>query len=250
MDQYSSFAQVYDRFMQTIPYDNWGSRIVELLQAHGIHDGLVLDLGCGTGTMTEYLAEKGYDMIGVDNSPEMLESAHEKRMESGHDILYLLQDMQSFELYGTVRAVICICDSLNYLESEEELLQVFRLVNNYLDPDGLFLFDVKTPHLFRDVLGDNTYAETSEDGAYIWENSWYEEEQVNEYALTLFIKDENGLYRRQEELHAQTAFEKERISALLKEAGLIEEAVYQDYTNEAPSSESERLVFIAREHGK
>ena len=132
-----------------------GGRIIwkKRLKTAGIENGLVLELGCGTGTMTGLLAQKGYDMIGVDNSEEMLAEAMEKKVESGLDILYLMQDMQEFELYGTVRAAVSVCDSLNYITDPEELKQVFCLVNNYLDPGGLFLFDINTVHKYRDVLG-------------------------------------------------------------------------------------------------
>ena len=134
MDAYTSFASVYDTFMDNIPYGEWADYLISLLKEYGIEDGLVLDLGCGTGNMTELLATHGYDMIGVDNAEEMLEIAMEKRADSGHDILYLLQDMREFELYGTVKAVVSICDSINYITEEEDLQEVFRLVNNYLDP--------------------------------------------------------------------------------------------------------------------
>ena len=144
MEAYTSFAAVYDTFMDNIPYDEWGEYLKSLLQEYGVQDGLVLELGCGTGNMTEILAESGYDMIGVDNAEEMLEIAMEKRTQSGQDILYLQQDMREFELYGTVKAVVSICDSINYILEEEELLQVFRLVNNYLDPKGVFIFDFNT----------------------------------------------------------------------------------------------------------
>ena len=144
MDAYTSFAAVYDTFMVNIPYEEWAAYVIELLKEYRIENGLVLDLGCGTGNMTELLAKVGYDMIGVDNAEEMLEIAMEKRQESGYDILYLLQDMREFELYGTVKAIISICDSINYITEEEELLEVFRLVNNYLDPQGVFIFDFNT----------------------------------------------------------------------------------------------------------
>ena len=114
MEAYSEFAGVYDMFMDNIPYREWGEYLIDLLKEYGICDGLLLDLGCGTGTMTELLAEAGYDMIGVDNSDEMLNIAISKRERSGHDILYLNQDMREFELYGTVRAIVSICDSINY----------------------------------------------------------------------------------------------------------------------------------------
>ena len=125
MEAYTDFAKVYDIFMDQTPYEDWCRRLVETLDRYRIPKGLVLDLGCGTGTLTELLAKAGYDMIGIDNSEDMLNVALKKRHNSGRDILYLLQDMREFELYGTVAAVICVCDSLNYLLDEEELVQTF-----------------------------------------------------------------------------------------------------------------------------
>ena len=125
MEAYTNFAEVYDTFMDNVPYDEWADYIERMLKEYQISDGLVLELGCGTGSMTELLSAKGYDMIGVDNSEDMLEIAMEKRLNSGHDILYLLQDMREFELYGTVRAVLSVCDSVNYVTDEEELQEVY-----------------------------------------------------------------------------------------------------------------------------
>ena len=142
LDMYGSFAAVYDEFMDNVPYGPWSRKIIALLKKYGIEDGLVLDLCCGTGNMTERLAQAGYDMIGVDSSVEMRQIAEEKKLKTGHDILYLNQDMRTFELYGTVRAIVCVCDSLNYLLSENDLQKVFRLAYNYLDPDGLFIFNI------------------------------------------------------------------------------------------------------------
>ena len=190
MEAYTSFAYVYDTFMDNVPYGEWARHIREKLCEHGVTDGIVLDLGCGTGTMTERLAGYGYDMIGVDNSEEMLELAMEKKTESGYDILYLLQDMRGFELYGTVRAVVSVCDSVNYITEPDELEDVFRLVNNYLDPKGIFLFDFNTVHKYRDVIGDSTIAEDRGVCSFIWDNRYYEKEQINEYDLTLFIAED------------------------------------------------------------
>lgn len=190
MEAYTSFAYVYDTFMDNVPYGEWARHIREKLCEHGVTDGIVLDLGCGTGTMTERLAGYGYDMIGVDNSEEMLELAMEKKTESGYDILYLLQDMRGFELYGTVRAVVSVCDSVNYITEPDELEEVFRLVNNYLDPKGIFLFDFNTVHKYRDVIGDSTIAEDRGVCSFIWDNRYYEKEHINEYDLTLFIAED------------------------------------------------------------
>ena len=215
MDAYTGFAEVYDLFMDQVPYEKWSGRIIQILSTYGIRDGLVLDLGCGTGSMTELLAGAGYDMIGVDASEEMLELAYEKRAESGHDILYLLQDMREFELYGTVRAIVSVCDSLNYITEEEELLHVFRLVRNYLDPDGVFFFDMNTIYKYSEMLGETTIAENREEGSFIWENYYDPEEQLNQYDLTLYIRDEDDRYTRFEETHIQKAYALERVLELL-----------------------------------
>ena len=252
MEAYTSFAEVYDQFMDNVPYREWADFLQEILQKEGINDGLVLDLGCGTGSMTEELAGRGYDMIGVDNSEDMLEIAMEKRQESGHDILYLLQDMQEFELYGTVRAVVSVCYSVNYVTEKEELEQVFRLVNNYLDPGGIFVFDFNTEYKYREVLGDRTIAENREDSSFIWDNYYYEEEHMNEYELTLFIQeaDQKELYHKYQETHFQRAYTLEEIRELLEKSGLRFVAAYEDYTKKAPGKGSERICVVAREQGK
>lgn len=252
MEAYTSFAEVYDQFMDNVPYREWADFLQEILREEGINDGLVLDLGCGTGSMTEELAGRGYDMIGVDNSEDMLEIAMGKRQESGHDILYLLQDMQEFELYGTVRAVVSVCDSVNYVTEKEELEQVFRLVNNYLDPGGIFVFDFNTEYKYREVLGDRTIAENREDSSFIWDNYYYEEEHMNEYELTLFIQetDQKELYHKYQETHFQRAYTLEEIGELLERSGLRFVAAYEDYTKDAPGKGSERICVVAREQGK
>lgn len=250
MGAYEKFAQVYDLFMDNIDYEEWVDYITDHLKKYGIEDGLVLELGCGTGTMTGLLADRGYDMIGVDNSGEMLAEAMEKRMESGQDILYLQQNMQEFELYGTVRAIVSVCDSLNYITEREELLQVFRLVNNYLDPEGLFLFDMNTIHKYRDILGDTTIAENRDEGSFIWDNSYDPENGLNIYELAVFLPREDGLYEKAEEVHCQKAYSQEEIEELIREAGMELLEVYDAYTGRPAADDSERLFFIAREKGK
>ena len=139
MESYTGFAEFYDLFMDNIPYEEWSSYLISLLKEYGVNDGIILDIGCGTGTVTEYLAQAGYDMIGIDNSEDMLTEAMNKRYDSGLDILYLCQDMREMDLYGTVAAAVSICDSMNYIIEYDDLVNVFKLVNNYLDPNGIFL---------------------------------------------------------------------------------------------------------------
>ncbi len=265
MEAYTGFAEVYDLFMDNVPYKEWADYLEGVFQEYKIKDGLVLDLGCGTGEMTEALASRGYDMIGVDNSEEMLGIARDKKEKSGHDILYLLQDMREFELYGTVRAVVSVCDSINYVMDPEELLQVFGLVNNYLDPKGLFIFDFNTQYKYETVLGCRTIAENREDSSFIWDNYYYEDERINEYELTLFIRDpgaedgrtetagwgmDGGLYRKYQEIHYQRAYTLEEIQQLLAQSGLEFLAAYDAYTKNMVYKESERVTVIAREYGK
>lgn len=250
MEAYTGFAKLYDIFMLDTTYKEWARFIQECLVRDGISDGLVLDIGCGTGKLTECLANMGYDMIGADNSPQMLDIAIDRRQQSGLDILYLLKDMRSFELYGTVRAVVSSCDCINYVMEEGELEEVFRLVNNYLDPSGLFIFDFNTRFKYETVLGDITIAENKEEGSFIWENYYYEEEQVNEYKLTLFNKEETGLYRKNVEIHYQKAYTLDIITKLLNKAGMEFVEAYDEYTKLPVKETSERVCVIAREKGK
>ena len=251
MEAYTSFAAVYDTFMDNIPYEEWEKYLKSLLYEYGVREGFVLELGCGTGNMTEILAQSGYDMIGVDNAEEMLEIAIEKRMKSGLDILYLQQDMREFELYGTVKAIVSVCDSVNYILEEEELEEVFRLVNNYLDPGGVFIFDFNTVYKYREILGDQTIAENREECSFIWDNYYYEEERINEYELSLFIREgDSELYRKYQETHFQKAYDLETMKRLITQSGLEYITAYDAFTKEAPTRVSERIYVIARERGK
>ena len=184
-------------------------------------------------------------MIGVDLSEEMLEVALEHEMEDPKQILYLQQDMREFELYGTVRAIVSICDSMNYLEDYEDLVQVLKLANNYLDPKGVFVFDMNTVYKYREQLGEQTIAENREESSFIWEN-----EMVNEYDLTLFIREEDGRYSKYEETHYQKAFEIREVLEAVKEAGMELVAVYDAFTREPVKETSDRVYFIVRECGK
>ena len=251
MQAYTSFAEVYDIFMDNIPYEEWADYLDEMLKEYHIPNNMVLELGCGTGNMTELLASKGYDMIGVDNSEVMLEIAMEKRQKSGHDILYLLQDMQAFELYGTVGGIVSVCDSINYVTDEKELKEVFSLVNNYLDPRGIFVFDFNTEYKYRELLGDRVIAEEREECSFIWDNYYSPEDKMNEYQLTLFVQsnEDKDLYRRYQEVHYQRAYTLEKIKTLIEKAGLRYVAAYDAYTKKAPMYTSGRICVIAQEYG-
>ena len=245
MEAYTEFATVYDTFMDNVPYEAWKKYLVDILKAEGINDGLLLELGCGTGRMTRLLAAEGYDMIGVDNSEEMLSVAREYTMENT-EILYLLQDMREFELYGTIRAVVSVCDSMNYILEEADLREVFSRVHEYLEEDGIFIFDLNTVYKYRDLLGETTIAENREEGSFIWENYFDEESAVNEYDLTLYIREDGETYRRFEEVHYQRAYDLKTIGRLLADAGMELTAAYDAFTKEPVRDDSERIYVVAR----
>ena len=249
MEAYTGFAQVYDTFMDNVPYDVWKTHLLDILGQYHITDGLVAELGCGTGKMTRRLAEAGYDMIGIDNSYDMLSIAMEHPAE---DILYLCQDMRAFELYGTVAAVISVCDSMNYIVEYEDLVEVIRLVNNYLDPGGVFVFDVNTLYKYRTQLADHTFAENREQGSFIWENTFDEESRINEYDLTLYIQDEEDAdyFMRFEEVHYQRAYEIAEIQKALQEGGMEFLGVLDADTMDVVQETTERMYVIAKEQGK
>ena len=244
MDAYTSFASVYDLFMDNVPYEEWCAFLCKILAQHGITDGPVLDLGCGTGKMTRLMSEQGYDMTGIDNAAEMLQIA---AMEPGEvPILYLLQDMQDLELDGCVRAIYSVCDCVNYVLDEEELQQAFSRVHEYLEEDGVFIFDVNTSYKYTKLLAENTFAESRDEGSFIWDNYYDEEERINEYDLTLFIPEGDELYRRYTETHYQRNYETETLLKLLKNAGFTDICVYDDYTDAPLCETSERAVFVAK----
>ncbi len=273
MEAYTDFAEVYDTFMDDTPYEEWADFIAGLIEKYGISKpvrnadcekdimkagepdnevilaserNLVLDLGCGTGTLTELLYEKGYDMIGVDNSEEMLRIAMEKKEKSGSEILYLCQDMRDLDLYSTVGTVISVCDSINYLLEDEDVEDTFSLVNNYLYPGGLFLFDFNTVYKYETVIGDDTIAENRDNCSFIWENYYHPEEHINEYDLTIFAKEEKEeLFRRFSETHFQRGYTLPEMEQFVKGAGMEILLTLDADTHEAPREESERIYIVA-----
>lgn len=247
MGSYENFARIYDELMDNVPYEEWAQFILNLLQDRKITEGLVLELGCGTGKLMTLLGKAGFDMIGVDNSVEMLQIAREK---TSQDFLYLLQDMREFELYGTVKAVISVCDSVNYITKKEELRKVFQLVNNYLDPEGLFIFDFNTEYKYRELIGETVIAEDREDVSFIWFNEYDEESHLNDIDLKVFVQEEGDIYRKFQEEHIQRGYTLDEIKQLLEESGLIFLEAYEEYTMQAPQSDSGRIVVVAQEHGK
>ncbi|HCM91777.1 MAG TPA: SAM-dependent methyltransferase [Lachnospiraceae bacterium] len=208
---------------------------------------LVVDLGCGTGTLTNLMYKKGYDMIGIDSSPAMLEVAQSKRDDKGYEILYINQDMRDLDLYSTVGTVYSVCDSVNYLLKDEEVVRTFKLVRKFLYPGGLFMFDFNTVYKYEKVLGDSTIAENREDCAFIWENFYDDDTHINEYDLSIFIEqDEPGLFKRFTENHFQRGYTLGQMHVFLQKAGLKVVLVRDSDTKEEPAYDSQRIFVVAK----
>lgn len=248
MEAYTDFAALYDRFMEDTPYDEWCGFLVKKLKENNIIDGLVCELGCGTGAMTRRLRDCGYDMIGIDYSDAMLNVA--RSAETDDSILYLMQDMREFELYGTVKAIVSVCDSINYITDSDGLTDVFRLCNNYLDPKGLLIFDFNTVYKYSQIIGDSTIAEAGDEASFIWDNYYDEDTAINQYDITFFVKEKGDLYRKFEETHIQRGYTLEEMKEFVEAAGLVFIDAYDAYTGKHPTEESERIVLIACENGK
>ncbi|MCR5655278.1 MAG: methyltransferase domain-containing protein [Lachnospiraceae bacterium] len=254
-EAYSFFSQIYDDFMEEVPYETWAAYLSGALSDYGIKDGLVCELGCGTGVFTRLLAARGYDMIGVDASEAMLEEARYEQAEVNDGILYLQQDMRSFELYGTVRAVVSVFDSINYITEPEDLVQVFKLVNNYLDPGGIFVFDFNTVERYRLTAKDGVIAENREDYTFIWDGAFDEATQLNEIELTLFFKTQDGTYEKVSEFHSQRGYTLPEMKKLIDASGLTYVKAVDAETHEViedPDKEGTngRIYIFARECGK
>lgn len=256
---YNAIARVYDKLNADIDYRAWADFVERCFDRFlPQRPSLLLDLACGTGSMTLELAARGYDMIGVDGSADMLAAAFE-RAGGRPDILFLQQDMRSFELYGTVGAVTCCLDSLNYLLSPADLAKCFATVHNYLDPDGLFLFDMNTPYKFREIYGSRAYVledelvwdegtETEERAAVYcgWQNLYDPETAICDFDLSLFEELPNGSYRRSDEHQQERCYTMEEITEALQASRLELLGVWSDYAFSAPDAQTERWYFAAR----
>jgi ubiquinone/menaquinone biosynthesis C-methylase UbiE len=224
--------------MTDIPYAAWAEYIAEHLKGKT----LVADLACGTGSMTVLLAKKGFDMIGIDRSADMLAEARNKAAQTDLPILFLMQDVRRLDLFGTIDAAVSVCDGFNYLLSEAELFAAFSRCALFLNPGGILIFDMNTEYKFKEVLRDDTFTDERDGSSYVWKNYYDENARINEY--NVFVMTAGG--SSFSETHLQRAYPTETVMRLLTDAGFAGVRVNDAYTPDPPKPDSVRLSFIAR----
>lgn len=246
MSGYSDFASFYDRLTGDVGYPERAAYLAALLAEHGVPAGTVLDLACGTGSLTLELSKRGYEMIGVDASPDMLCAAREKCLRAGADVLFLCQPMEQLDLYGTVNAAVCTLDSLNHITEPDVLREVFRRVSLFLEPGGVFVFDVNTPYKHREVLGDNPFVYDLEGLYCVWQNAYDPQDDTVEILLDFFEEREDGSYLRYGEQFTERAYSHEAICAFLEVAGLTLLGCFEEMARTPPQKETQRAVYIVK----
>ncbi len=245
MDIYNNFAYVYDSLTRDIDYSVWADFVEQIIQKNIAAASMILELGCGTGSFGIEMAKKGYEMICLDLSSDMLDRASSKAEQEGTDILFLNQDMSNFELYGTVDVIVCLLDSFNYLTRVQQVSRMLKLVHNYLNPGGLFIFDINTQYKFENTLSDNVFYDIGEDIAYIWENEYNPKTKKARFDLTFFVR-EGDLYRRFDETHFERAYAHEEVIELIKKSGLSYVDVYDNLKFKKPSAKSQRNFYVCK----
>ena len=243
MSGYHSFSQFYDNLTFNVDYKKRADYIQSVLSLYGHPWGLTLDLACGTGTLTLELKTRGVDIFGIDGSYDMLSIAMEKAAEQGLDVLFLCQEMERLDLYGTIDTCICTLDSLNHITDQKKLQRAFDRVALFMNSGGYFVFDMNTVYKHREILGNNTFVYDTDQVFCVWQNSLKENNIVN-IELDLFER-EDGVYYRQSEHFKERAYETDEVKRMLAQAGFTVRAVYADMTTEPLKENSDRAVFVA-----
>jgi len=246
LTSYDKLAQLYDDLMADAPYEEWMAFTLKAWEKYGIQPKKVADLGCGTGSFIRYLLENDLEVYGVDLSASMLTVAREKlqRSHPGHKVTLSCQDIRQLHLAEPMDCILSFCDTLNYITEDQGIKDVFHRVYHALKPGGLFIFDVHTPYMVREVFGNEVFVETDEQVSYIWQCEYIEERTEVIHHLTFFVQEEGNRYCRYEETHHQRAYSVQNLENWLYEAGFMQLSITSDFTFEPISDQSERAFFI------
>lgn len=254
MSSYGTFAQYYDRLTENVCYRERAAKLAALIEKRlrpDMPEHILLDLACGTGSLSEEFARLGWDVIGVDRSAEMLSEALDKKYDSGLPVQYLQQDMCRLDLFGTVAVTVCALDSLNHLPSADALRQVMERVNLFSEAGALFLFDLNTAYKHRQILADNAFVYELSDAVCIWQNAL--KDTAPEYPVTIrldfFEQLDGNRYRRSTEEFTERVWQPGTVKAMLAETGFTLLDVLDGDRFTAPDGETQRLLYVARAAG-
>ena len=246
MSSYGFLAGCYDELTYDVDYAAWADYVEKHFARRGLPGRTVLDLACGTGSLTWELAGRGYEMIGVDRSAEMLAQAAEK---GDRDVpvppMFLCQSMERLDLYGTIDACVCCLDSVNYVTDPQKLRRAFQRVHLFLMPGGLFLFDINTPDKLKGLDGQ-LFMDEDEDACCIWRAEYSPSRRICTYGFDLFFRTENGLWDRMEEVHEEYAYEPDELEDMLRQAGFRQIKQYGELKMRRPGPGEQRIFFAAR----
>ena len=243
---YEYLAQCYDQFTEDVDYGRWADYVEKHFARSKLPIRTVLDLACGTGSLTRLLAQRGYEMIGADLSEEMLAQAAEKCRGVGDpEPIFLHQAMEELDLYGTIDACVCCLDSVNYVTRSGKLARAFQRVHTFLMPGGLFLFDINTPDKLRGLDGQ-IFLDENEDAYCVWRADYSPRRRVCTYGMDIFQRTEGDLWHRWEEVHEEFAYQPEELEDLLRQAGFRQIKQYGELRMRAPREGEGRIFFAAR----
>ncbi len=249
MSGYQAFAAFYDALTDDVGYAAWADYLLEVVHLYGGRTDTVLDLACGSGSLSLELAARGCEVIGVDGSADMLAIAREKAQEEGQDILFLCQDMRQLDLYGTVDSAVCLLDSMSHILNTADLSEIFRRLGLFIAPGGLLVFDVNTPYKHEKILCDNTFVYEREEFLCVWRNRYIPVTKETEMLLDFFLEEEDGSYTRYTDTVRERAYSLQTWKRLLADAGFDFLAVYGERSLEQPAEDADRWVLVARNRG-
>lgn len=241
---YSDFAFFYDLLIDESEYDKRCEYLTDLLAEYSVSEGILLDAACGTGVLSERLSEKGYDVIGVDLSEEMLSKALERKAQSGSNSLYLCQNLAQLDLFGTINAAVCTMDSINHITDPKDVEAFFDKTGLFMEKGGIFIFDVNTEYKHREILGDNAFIFDTDEVFCSWQNEYDEETKEVHIYLDLFAPGEDGLYERYCEDFSEVIYTREFLTSALEKSGFAVRAVYDDLSREEVRKDSQRAVYV------
>ncbi len=242
---YCSFAYIYDRLMHDVDYTRWADYLESLFSLLSLKPKLIVDLGCGTGSLTLLMARRGYEMIGIDQSPDMLACARQKSEKASTPVQFLNQDMTAFKLFRPADAMVCLMDSVNHVTRLRDLKRMLERVHRYLNPGGAFIFDINTPYKLEKLIGSNIFYEIGDDVAYLWRSSFQKKRRVCVFDMTFFVR-RGEYYERFDEVIRERSYTVRELHDMLKEAGFEVRGVYDRLSLKPAESKSERAFFVCR----